>query len=90
MGMVYFRIQTNRMLLKKTLELFSYKAIEGELFIAPRPIPRTVFKYYYGLARVVRDSECCSFLLKIKNNQILEEDDIELMKNTIKYCWSAP
>jgi hypothetical protein len=87
--MVYVRVQTNRMLIKKLIEEFSVEILKGEMLIAPRPLPKRVFKYYYAIARVEAESPNYFLMHRIKNCSILSEAEFEEERNSIQYCWSV-
>ena len=87
--MIYLKIQTNRMLLKKLLEQFPVALQKGEILIAPRPLPKRVFKYYCAIARVEAEGSNYFMLQKVKNCTLLSEAEFEEERKTIQYCWSV-
>lgn len=87
--MVYVKVQTNRMLIKKLIEEFPLAIQEGEMLIAPRPLPKRVFKYYYAIARVDAESPNYFLMQRIKNCSILSEAEFEEERSSIQYCWSV-
>lgn len=87
--MVYVRVQTNRMLIKKLIEEFPAAILKGEMLIAPRPLPKRVFKYYYAIARVEAESPNYFLMHRIKNCSTLTEAEFEEERNSIQYCWSV-
>lgn len=87
--MIYLKIQTNRMLLKKLLEQFPVAIQKGEIPIAPRPLPKTVFKYYYAVAGVEAEGSNYFMLQKVRNCTLLSKAEFEEERKTIKCCWSV-
>lgn len=86
---MYLRIQTNRAKLKEVLVLFAQNAIESERLIAPRPLPKSHFKFYIGFAHVIDDSKNMALLTKIKNHKQIEKSTFEEEVEAIEYYWEA-
>jgi hypothetical protein len=84
------RIQTNRVKIKEIISLFSRDAIEGEIFIAPRPLPRANFKFYIGFAKINHESKNYKLLSKIKNHSVISEEEYLGKVKEIEFFWQAP
>ncbi len=87
--MIYLRVQTNRAKLKEVLALFQRGVIEGERLIAPRPLPKTSFKYYIGFACVNDGSENEKILTAIKNHKRIDKSVFEAEVKDIDYFWES-
>lgn len=86
---MFIRIQTNRVKLVQVISDFKKNAIETELLIAPRPLPKERFKYYIGFANVISDSKNHKLLESIKNHKYINNDEFNKEIDSIKYYWSA-
>lgn len=87
--MRYFRIQTNRVSIKRLLYQFKNKLNDGEYFVAPRPLPRQVFTYYYALACVRQNSENMDMVRNYKNCVEISKQDFEELNTSLTYKWSV-
>lgn len=87
--MIYLRVQTNRVKLKEVLASFQHGAIDGERLIAPRPLPKTYFKYYVGYACVIDGSVNEKILTAIKNHKKIEKSVFESEVKSIDYFWES-
>ena len=87
--MIYARIQTNRMKIKKVLEEFQANYVADELFLAARPLPKKVLEYYYGIARVVEGSHNYECIRSIKNFKLIGADDFEIERSAMNYFWAS-
>ncbi|WP_305908109.1 hypothetical protein Q9L42_012280 [Methylomarinum sp. Ch1-1] len=63
--------------------------MEGERLIAPRPLPKTSFKYYIGFACVIDGSENEKTLTAIKNHKQIEKSVFEAEVKAIDYFWES-
>lgn len=88
--MVYIKIQTNRVKIKEVIREFSVGISAGEVFIAPRPLPRENFKFYIGYGCVCDGSKNHQLLMKVKNHSILEEKEYLKQVEEIAYSWKVP
>lgn len=88
--MIYIRVQTSRMKLKSIINQFSTQAVADETFIAPRPLPREMFKFYIGFGKVFSDSENYKLLSKMKNHSEISKDEYLDTVNEIEFFWKAP
>jgi hypothetical protein len=75
------------MLIKKLIEAFPIAIRNGEMLIAPRPLPKRVFKYYYAIARVEAESPNYFLMQTVKSCSLLSEAEFEEERNSIQYCW---
>ena len=87
---VYMRVQTNRTKIREVIDLFSRNVIEGEAFIAPRPLPRENFKFYIGFGKIYSDSKNFELLSKIKNHSAISEEEYLSEVSEIEFSWQAP
>ena len=83
------KIQTNRAKLKSIISEFNYAHKQFEYFIAPRSLPKQIFKFYVAFACVIKDSKADLILRSIKNRR--EITGQEFMHNLveIEYYWFA-
>ena len=88
--MVYLKIQTNRAKLKEIIGKFPGGACNGEIFIAPRPLPKEIFKFYVGYACVQDRSTNHQLLTKLKNHSLMDRQSYTSVIAGIKYSWCVP
>ncbi len=88
--MIYLRIQTNRAKIKEIIGQFSKGAIDGEVFIAPRPLPKENFKFYIGFGVVCSGSKNHELLCRVKNHLILSEEEYLALVKDIEFSWKSP
>lgn len=87
--MKFFKIQTNRVKLKKIIGEFTIAHTQGEFFVSPRPLPKQTFKYYVAFACVIDNSKADLSLQSVKNHSPLSGHEfIANLKNT-EYYWFA-
>lgn len=88
--MVYLKIQTNRAKLKEIIGRFPGEAFDGEVFIAPRPLPKKVFKFYVGYACVHDRSKNHQLLTKLKNHTLMNKETYASAIAEVEYSWRVP
>ncbi len=87
---LYVRVQTNRAKIKEVIGAFSSKALPGEKFVAPRPLPGKIFRFYIGFGAVFSDSDNYKLLSSIKNFTVLSEAEYVSAVSEIKFSWTTP
>jgi len=88
-NMKYFRVQTNRVSIKKILLRFQTISEKEEFVIAPRPLPHTILKFYYALLCVKPQGGNIRYIQKFKNCKEISRQEFEREKADIKYFWSS-
>jgi hypothetical protein len=87
--MKYFKIQTNRATIIRLHTQFQSFLKSGEQFIAPRPLPRELMKFYYALVCVRSEGKNIEAIMKFKNVVEISKQNYEEQKSLIKYSWSV-
>jgi hypothetical protein len=85
----YGKVKTNRVTLKKYLEIFSKNKAEGESFEAPRPKPGRMASEYYALLKLNEGSRNHTFFTATKKLLTLDETTFNALSSEIKFKWEA-
>jgi hypothetical protein len=85
--MIYIFIQTNRVKIKELLSSFSKQAVELEVFIAPRPLPKKTMKFYTAFSKVEEGTKNHQSLIKLKSHKIISESEFDEEISKIEYFW---
>ena len=87
--MRYFRIQTNRNLIKKLLIDFQSNIDGNETLISPRPLQGQSVAFYYAIVCVKPDGKNICIAQKFKNCKEITLQEYESDKASIKHFWST-
>jgi len=85
--MRYFRVQTNRVSIKKLIPAFRSSIESEECLVSPRPLPGEIIRIYYALACVKPEGKNIGIIQKFKNCKEITIQDYESEKALIKYFW---
>ena len=87
--MLHFRLQTNRVKLVEVISTFGKQSINSEILIAPRPLPKTIFKFYVAFVTVEENGHNHSLVTSIKNHKEISKSDFEKEIGDIEHYWQA-
>jgi hypothetical protein len=87
--MRYFRIQTNRISIKKLLINFRSNIDANEALISPRPPQGQSTTFYYAIICVNPEGKNIHVVKKFKNCKEMTIQEYESEKASIKHFWSV-
>lgn len=87
--MNYYRIQTNRAAIKKLLAGFKSGLVPGEYLIAPRPLPRELFKYHVAFCRVSPGGRNEALVSGFSNHQAIDEQEFSSQVSATPHFWKV-
>jgi len=87
--MIFAKIQTNRVSLKRYLTSFQYNRVVGEVLIAPRPEQGKEQRYYFAYLIVKRNSVNYLNANKFKGYKELNKETYSKAVGQVEHPWSA-
>ena len=87
--MKYYRVQTNRMTLSKIISEFRRNITKGESLVAPRPLPKTIFAFYFALCAVAHGGVNEKLVRRFKNSSELSASEYEEQLSLIEFSWTV-
>ena len=86
---LFGKIQTNRVSIKKYMEFFKKNKKGEESFISPRPKPGTYQEHYYALLKFPEETKNRTYFQALKSFAELSEEEYKAEMASVKFSWEV-
>lgn len=83
------KLQTNRVSIKKYIQLFKKNREGAESLISPRPQVGKYQKYYYALLKFSGETKNRSYFTALRNFKALSREEYNQELETLRFYWEA-